>query len=134
MPGDRDATMAWFRTYGGILVSIRCLDEGLISLRSRMLRSSSSQNPRQFIQRRGRVLRRTEGKELAVIHDAIVVPVSARDEPEQMSLLQAELIRSVSPQSCHQSRGRSETERLQSAWASTQMYSDADSEKDDDGQ
>ena len=25
MPGDREATMAWFRTFGGILVSIKCL-------------------------------------------------------------------------------------------------------------
>jgi superfamily II DNA or RNA helicase len=29
MAGDRSATMSWFRSFGGILVSIRCLDEGV---------------------------------------------------------------------------------------------------------
>ncbi|MER8970351.1 DEAD/DEAH box helicase family protein [Mesorhizobium sp. M0808] len=96
MPGDRDATMSWFRMYGGVLVSIRCLDEGVdIPAISHGLILASSQNPRQFIQRRGRVLRRFPGKEIAVIHDAIVVPVSAENEPEQMSLLRAELVRSI---------------------------------------
>lgn len=96
MAGDRDATMSWFRAYGGILVSIRCLDEGVdIPAISHALILASSQNPRQFIQRRGRVLRRSPGKEIAVIHDAIVVPVDPEDEPEQMSLLRAELVRSI---------------------------------------
>jgi len=96
MAGDRDATMSWFRSYGGILVSIRCLDEGVdIPAISHALILASSQNPRQFIQRRGRVLRRSPGKEIAVIHDAIVVPVNAEDESEQLSLLRSELLRSV---------------------------------------
>lgn len=96
MEGDQEATMAWFRTYGGILVSIRCLDEGVdIPAVSHALILASSQNPRQFIQRRGRVLRRSPGKDMAVIHDAIVVPVSAEDEPDQLSLLHAELVRSI---------------------------------------
>lgn len=96
MAGERDATMSWFRSFGGILVSIRCLDEGVdIPAVSHALILASSQNPRQFIQRRGRVLRRAPGKHLAVIHDAIVVPVSAEDEPDQMALLRAELVRSV---------------------------------------
>jgi len=95
MAGDRDATMSWFRSFGGILVSIRCLDEGVdIPAVSHALILASSQNPRQFIQRRGRVLRRLPSKQMAVIHDAIVVPVSAA-EPEQLSLLKAELLRSV---------------------------------------
>ncbi|MDO9489437.1 MAG: DEAD/DEAH box helicase family protein [Sphingomonadaceae bacterium] len=96
MSGDRDATMAWFRTYGGILASIRCLDEGVdIPAVSHALILASSQNPRQFIQRRGRVLRQAPGKAIAVIHDAIVVPVDAEDEKEQIGLLRAELVRSV---------------------------------------
>jgi superfamily II DNA or RNA helicase len=56
---------------------------------------ASSQNPRQFIQRRGRVLRKVPGKHLAVIHDAIVVPTSLDDEPEQTSLLKSEMLRSI---------------------------------------
>lgn len=96
MQGDRDAAMAWFRTFGGPLVSIRCLDEGVdIPAVSHALILASSQNPRQFIQRRGRVLRKTPGKHLAVIHDAIVVPLSLEDEPDQTSLLKSELLRSI---------------------------------------
>lgn len=96
MTGDRDATMAWFRTFGGILVSIRCLDEGVdIPSVSHALILASSQNPRQFIQRRGRVLRTAPGKAIAVIHDAIVVPVHVDDEPEQAALLQSELTRAI---------------------------------------
>lgn len=96
MAGDRDATMSWFRRFGGILVSIRCLDEGVdIPDVSHALILASSQNPRQFIQRRGRVLRRTDEKNLAVIHDAIVVPVNAVNEPEQVSLLKSELVRAI---------------------------------------
>lgn len=96
MAGDRDATMAWFRTFGGVLVSIRCLDEGVdIPSVSHALILASSQNPRQFIQRRGRVLRSAPGKMIAVVHDAIVVPVHLDDEPEQAALLQSELSRAI---------------------------------------
>ena len=96
MEGDRGATMTWFRSFGGILVSIRCLDEGVdIPDVSHALILASSQNPRQFIQRRGRVLRRAPNKQVAVVHDAIVVPVSACDEPEQISLLKSELVRAI---------------------------------------
>jgi superfamily II DNA or RNA helicase len=96
MDGDRAATMSWFRSFGGIMVSIRCLDEGVdIPDVSHALILASSQNPRQFIQRRGRVLRRAPDKQVAVLHDAIVVPVSADDEPEQISLLKSELVRAI---------------------------------------
>lgn len=96
MEGDRAATMSWFRFFGGILVSIRCLDEGVdIPDVSHALILASSQNPRQFIQRRGRVLRRAPFKQLAVLHDAIVVPISAESEPEQISLLRSELLRAI---------------------------------------
>ena len=96
MEGDRAATMSWFRSFGGILVSIRCLDEGVdIPDVSHALILASSQNPRQFIQRRGRVLRRAPDKHLAVVHDAIVLPVSVGSEPEQISLLKSELLRAI---------------------------------------
>ena len=96
MEGDREATMDWFKRFGGILVSIRCLDEGVdIPAVSHALILASSQNPRQFIQRRGRVLRKSPGKDMAVIHDAIVTPVNPDEEEDQMGLLRAELVRSV---------------------------------------
>jgi superfamily II DNA or RNA helicase len=96
MGGDRPAALEWFRRFGGALVSIKCLDEGIdIPAVSHALILASSQNPRQFIQRRGRVLRKARGKHLAVIHDAIVVPVNLEDEPEQASLLKAEFLRAL---------------------------------------
>ncbi|MBC6456607.1 DEAD/DEAH box helicase family protein [Actinomadura sp. HBU206391] len=57
------------------LVSMRCLDEGVDLPDARiayMLASTS--NPRQFIQRRGRILRRSPGKTEAEIIDFIAVP------------------------------------------------------------
>jgi len=57
------------------IVAIRCLDEGidLPDLRMGFLLASST-NPRQFIQRRGRLLRNAPGKKRAVIYDFIVSP------------------------------------------------------------
>jgi superfamily II DNA or RNA helicase len=96
MKGDKDATLAHFRTFGGIMVSIRCLDEGVdIPTVDHALILASSQNPRQFVQRRGRVLRKAKWKHLAAIHDAIVIPVSLEDEPEQTSLLKSEFVRAI---------------------------------------
>jgi len=96
MEGDRTAALAWFRSFGGILVSIKCLDEGVdIPTVDHALILASSQNPRQFIQRRGRVLRTAPGKTLAVIHDILVAPISLENEPEQLSLLKSELARAI---------------------------------------
>lgn len=96
MEGDRPAALEWFTRFGGVLVSIKCLDEGIdIPAVSHAFILASSQNPRQFIQRRGRVLRKAGQKLLAVIHDAIVVPVDAENEPEQIALLKAEMIRAL---------------------------------------
>ena len=55
------------------LVAIKCLDEGvdIPSCETAFLLASSS-NPRQFIQRRGRILRRSPGKEKAIIYDFFV--------------------------------------------------------------
>ena len=96
MSGDKGEALNWFKKFGGVLVSIKCLDEGVdIPAVSHAFILASSQNPRQFIQRRGRVLRKSAGKNLAVIHDAIVVPVDPKSESEQISLLKAELIRAL---------------------------------------
>jgi len=96
MDGDRKAALEWFTKIGGILVSIKCLDEGIdLPAVDHALILASSQNPRQFIQRRGRVLRKADGKAIAIIHDAIVVPMSLEDEPEQLALLKSELLRAI---------------------------------------
>jgi len=57
------------------LVAIRCLDEGVDIPQARMgIILASTGNPRQYIQRRGRLLRRSSGKDRAVIYDVIVLP------------------------------------------------------------
>jgi DNA phosphorothioation system restriction enzyme len=57
------------------LIAIRCLDEGVdIPETQRAFILASSTNPRQFIQRRGRILRRAPGKSMADIYDFIVEP------------------------------------------------------------
>jgi superfamily II DNA or RNA helicase len=57
------------------VVAIRCLDEGIDLPEVRMgFLLASSTNPRQFVQRRGRLLRRAPGKSRAVIYDFIVKP------------------------------------------------------------
>ena len=58
-----------------MLVAMKCLDQGVdVPATRRAVLMASSGNPKQFIQRRGRVLRKAEGKEKAIIHDIIVVP------------------------------------------------------------
>ena len=59
------------------LVAIRCLDEGvdIPAVRAAVILASSS-NPRQFIQRRGRILRPSPSKDHAEVFDIIVVPPS----------------------------------------------------------
>lgn len=77
------------------LVAIRCLDEGvdIPSVRTAVILASST-NPRQFVQRRGRVLRRSEGKAFAEIYDMIVVPpIEAKGSTSERSLLRKELTR-----------------------------------------
>jgi superfamily II DNA or RNA helicase len=55
------------------LVAMRCLDEGIdIPLCKTAYIIASSNNPRQFIQRRGRILRKHPKKEKAVINDFFV--------------------------------------------------------------
>lgn len=75
MEGDRVETLRWLDVRGGVLVAIKCLDEGVdIPSVTHALILASSKNPREFIQRRGRVLRTASNKALAYVHDAIVSP------------------------------------------------------------
>lgn len=64
-----------------VLVSMKCLDEGVDVPRSELaIFCSSTGNPRQFIQRRGRVLRTHGKKTFATIHDLVVVPKKNNEE------------------------------------------------------
>ena len=75
MPGSKSETLENFKTNGGVLIAIKCLDEGVdIPSASHALILASSQNPREYIQRRGRVLRSniSSGKSHATIFDVVV--------------------------------------------------------------
>lgn len=58
-----------------VLTAMKCLDEGVDvpSAKTAIIMASTS-NPREYIQRRGRVLRRSPNKKRAVIYDLIVFP------------------------------------------------------------
>lgn len=66
-----------------VLVAMRCLDEGVDvpPARTAILMASSG-NPREYIQRIGRVIRRYKGKTEATIYDLIVVPSFDELPPE----------------------------------------------------
>ena len=57
------------------LIAIRCLDEGVdIPQLETAIIMSSGTNPKEFIQRRGRILRKAAGKQYSYIYDFIVIP------------------------------------------------------------
>lgn len=58
-----------------VLTAMKCLDEGVDVKRTETaIFCSSTGNPRQFIQRRGRILRLHKDKKNATIYDMIVIP------------------------------------------------------------
>ena len=73
---DRDAMLKDFANGSiDVLTSMKCLDEGVDVPRSELaIFCASTGNPRQFIQRRGRVLRTHAEKRYAIIHDLVVIP------------------------------------------------------------
>ncbi|MBW4695613.1 MAG: DNA phosphorothioation system restriction enzyme [Lyngbya sp. HA4199-MV5] len=80
------------------LVAIRCLDEGvdIPNVETAVILASSS-NPRQFIQRRGRILRRHPNKQRATLFDMIVLPPALDRETltVERNLLRRELRRVI---------------------------------------
>jgi len=81
------------------LVAMKCLDEGVdVPSTKQAIMMSNSKNPMQFVQRRGRVLRKhpESGKEHAEIYDFIVVPTLNPDETlleSERNILRKELDR-----------------------------------------
>jgi len=97
-PKVRNDILSNFRV-GAIdaMVAIRCLDEGIDipACRSAFL-LASARNPRQFIQRRGRILRKAPDKEFSVVYDFFVqLPESDNEETFiiEKRLVEAELQR-----------------------------------------
>lgn len=73
------------------IVAIKCLDEGVnIPAIQHAFILASSTDPKEFIQRRGRVLRKFAGKEYAYIHDFVTIPYTT---DTSANLVEAELKR-----------------------------------------
>lgn len=69
------------------LAAIRCLDEGINipSIKSALILSSND-DYREFVQRRGRILRTYKGKEYAKIYDVIALPSTDMDQWAKIEL------------------------------------------------
>lgn len=85
-----------------VLIAIRCLDEGVnIPSIDKAFILASSTNPKEYIQRRGRVLRKYKGKTYSDIYDFVVSPlpldsINAYDEETirlSQSLVKKEIVR-----------------------------------------
>ena len=122
MQGARAETLDHFDQQGGVLVAIRCLDEGVdIPSVTHALILASSANRREFIQRRGRVLRTANGtKHSATIHDVLV---TAPGHATRESVLPSELERAAE----FAATARNAAVRMQIA----RMRSLADTQQDD---
>lgn len=74
-----------------VLIAIKCLDEGvnIPKIKTAFILASTT-NPKEYIQRRGRVLRLAEGKEYAEIYDFITLPY---DTESVTSLTEAQVKR-----------------------------------------
>lgn len=95
MASDRRVTLSRFERNGGVVVAIKCLDEGVdIPAISHAVIAASSRNPREFIQRRGRALRIHGEKQTAVIQDIIVRPPDPTDDSYK-SLVVGEIARAL---------------------------------------
>ena len=90
---ERKRVLDQFAESPSIVVSIKCLDEGLdIPSADGAVILASSTNPREYIQRRGRVLRKNAGKGDVHIIDTIVLPSSDHGDIS-FSLIKSELSR-----------------------------------------
>lgn len=86
-----------------VLVAIKCLDEGvnIPAIKIAFILASTT-NPKEYIQRRGRVLRKYPGKEFAIIYDFITLP---RPLDEAANLTYEEI-------KCEKSMVRNEVNRM----------------------
>lgn len=76
--GERRSALSHFDRLGGVLLAVHCLDQGVdIPKIDAAIVVASSTNPREYIQRRGRILRWSPGKNRADLHD--IVTLTRRD-------------------------------------------------------
>ena len=78
-----------------MLLAMKILDEGVdIPITKNAIFCSSTGNPRQFIQRRGRVLRRHKTKTYANIWDMVVIPKISENDDERESAMEKNILKS----------------------------------------
>jgi len=76
------------------LVAMNCLDEGVdVPATRTAIIMASSGNPRQYIQRRGRILRKYPRKDKAIIHDFIVIPDISKETDPYLFELERKIMR-----------------------------------------
>jgi superfamily II DNA or RNA helicase len=97
---DREEVLSQFENgLIQILVAIKCLDEGVdVPATQAAFILASSTNPREFVQRRGRILRRSKGKVQALIYDFLVAPeygTIKNENDSYISILKREMPRFV---------------------------------------
>ncbi len=82
-----------------VLTAMKCLDEGVDIPRTEIaIFCASTGNPRQFVQRRGRILRTHKDKAMAYIYDLVVIPQIEKDSPTyemERSIIRNELLRVI---------------------------------------
>lgn len=80
-----------------VLVAIKCLDEGIdIPVADRGILMASGANPREFIQRIGRIIRQAPDKEIAYLYDICPSTLDCLDSDEkelEKKLLEKEFVR-----------------------------------------
>lgn len=68
-----------------ILLGLKCLDEGIDIPNARIaILLASSTNPREYIQRVGRVIRQSPNKDISIIYDIIVAPNDGSESSRQI--------------------------------------------------
>jgi superfamily II DNA or RNA helicase len=97
-PRQRDRVLQLFKQGSqDILLAIRCLDEGLdVPDCDGCIIVASASSTRQFIQRRGRILRKGYPGKIAVLNDVVVLPAGVRNQEQKeiaTRLVQQELKR-----------------------------------------
>lgn len=90
---SRSESLELFKEHNcDFILSINCLDQGIdIPSCQSLILLSGSTNPRQYIQRRGRVLRNYKGKPLVQIYDILAFPMEQNEG--YLGLVKSQLLR-----------------------------------------
>jgi len=88
---ERKTTLDYFQKGGGVLIAIKCLDEGVdIPSISHGIIIASSKTKREWIQRRGRLLRKSKGKSHSEIFDILTFPSEKNEVSNRFVLHEVE--------------------------------------------